>query len=129
MENITPETPKAKVPSKGLAVASLVLGIFALARLPAIVSWPLAETIWYARGWVEIFPVIGLGVSIVIPLLAIIFGAEQLSRGIGTDWDGKRTAKAGLITGCIGLGWTMGFDRIVALLFWILGALTLSLFK
>jgi hypothetical protein len=124
MENIPPETPKAKGPSKGLAIASLVLGIFSLSRIPLSINWPLAQTTWYSTGWVGIFMVIGLGVSTVIPLLAIIFGAEQLSRGIGTDWDGKRMAKAGLITGCIGLGWMMAVYFIVPTLFSVLAALT-----
>jgi hypothetical protein len=109
MENIPPETPKAKGPSKGLAIASLVLGIFAVARMPATLSWPVAENYWcHARGWVEIFPVIGLVGITVIPLLAVIFGAVPLYQGKGTDWDGKRMAKAGLVTGSIaGLCWAI----------------------
>jgi len=95
-----------------------VLGIFAVARMPATLGWPVAETIWWdARGWFEIFPVIGLVGIIVIPLLAVIFAAVPLMQGQGTDWDGKRTAKAGLVTGSIaGLYWAMVLFMIISLI-------------
>jgi len=95
-----------------------VLGIFAVARMPATVSWPVAGNIWRdARGWVEIFPVIGLVGIIVIPLLAVIFAAVPLMQGQGTDWDGKRAAKAGLATGSIaGLYWAMILFMIISLI-------------
>jgi hypothetical protein len=44
-------------------------------------------------------------VLIVLPILAIIFGAIPLKQGKGTDWDGKDMAKTGLVAGIISVAW------------------------
>ncbi len=80
MENIPPETTEKKVPSKSFAITSLVCGIISLA---------------------------GGGLIIVLPILAVIFGAIPLNQGKGTQWDGKGMAVAGLVTGIIGLAWVI----------------------
>jgi hypothetical protein len=79
MEYTAPGPIEPKVPSKGLATTSLVLGIVSLA---------------------------GGGITIILPLLAVVFGAIPLNQGKGTQWDGKGMAVAGLVMGIIGLaGW------------------------
>jgi len=93
MENIPPEKTESKVPSKGLAVASLVCGILSLAGGAILV-------------WLTPIVVVSLAdgnLLFVLPLLAVIFGAVPLYQGQGTDWDGKRMAEAGLSTGTVTL--------------------------
>ncbi len=79
MENTLGGINQPKLPSKGLAIAALILGIVSL---------------------------VGGGITIVIPILAVVFGAIPLKQGKGTQWDGKGMAVAGLVMGIIGCaGW------------------------
>jgi len=105
MENIPPETAEAKVPSKGFAVASLVCGISSLAKGGVTVFRPYIFHNWEILVWGAIYTIAGTAVTIVLPLLAVIFGAIPLKQGGGTDWDGKGMAKAGLVMGIVSLTW------------------------
>jgi len=94
MENIPPEKTESKVPSKGLAVASLVCGILSLAGGGAILVWLTP---------IVVVSLADSNLLFFLPLLAVIFGAVPLYQGQGTDWDGKRMAEAGLSTGTVTL--------------------------
>jgi hypothetical protein len=65
-----------KTPSKGMAIASMILGIISL---------------------------VAPGLNFVTGLVAIILGSIPLSQGKGTDWDGRGMAMAGVITGTISI--------------------------
>ncbi len=79
MVNASSSLDERTVPSKGLAITALILGVVSLA---------------------------GGGITIIVPLLAVVFGAIPLNQGKGTQWDGKGMAVAGLVMGIIGLaGW------------------------
>jgi hypothetical protein len=108
MGNIPPKNSEKKVPRVSFAVISLVCGIFSLADGALWLGWlglypsvPLFSLIYH----LNVYETAGAGLSVTLPLLAIIFAAIPLKRGKGTDWDGKDMAKVGLLTGIINLGW------------------------
>jgi hypothetical protein len=70
------ESVYQKTPSKGMAIASMILGIISLAAP---------------------------GLNLITGLVAIILGSIPLSQGKGTDWDGRGMAMAGVVTGTISI--------------------------
>lgn len=72
-------TETTQSPNRGLATASLVLGIISVALA---VFWPIA---------------------IILGILAIVFGSVALSKIKQGQAGGKGSAKAGIITGSVGI--------------------------
>jgi len=104
MKNIRPENTVKKVPRMSFAVTSLVCGIFSLADASLLLGVFITGFITCPR-WDAVISLPLAGLSIIIPITAIIFGAIPLKQGKGTDWDGKDMAKVGLLTAFISLGW------------------------
>ena len=85
MSEVTPPSPQPAVPQNGLGTAALVLGILGL--------------------------VVCLGLTILLPLLATIFGAlgrKKAQAGLATN---RGAATAGLVMGIIGLA--------IAAIYWV----------
>jgi len=61
-------------------------------------------------GWGLVVSLSGNAISIVLPLLAVIFAAIPLNQGKGTGWEGKGMAKAGLVTGGL---------SVVLIIYWV----------
>jgi hypothetical protein len=112
MGNIPPETTEKKVPSKGFAIASLACGIISLAGGGTIFVLMIRAPQWWGfslYNWAAIVFFSDSSLILILPFLAIVFGAIPLKQGKGTDWDGKRMAKKGLVMGIISLIWTFLF--------------------
>jgi hypothetical protein len=109
------------VPSKGLAIASLVCGIVPLAKAAAGIAVGMARGSIFpfleSDGWALVFSLSGNVISIVFPLLAVIFSAVTLNQGKGTDWAGKVIAKAGFVTAVFSVAFTLCWFSAAGVLF------------
>jgi uncharacterized BrkB/YihY/UPF0761 family membrane protein len=70
------ESVYQKTPSKGMAIASMILGIISL---------------------------VAPGLNFITGLVAVILGSIAVHQGKGTDWDGRGMAIAGVVTGTISI--------------------------
>jgi len=68
-----------------------------------VLTTPYSES----DGWALVFSLSGNAISIVFPLLAVIFSAVTLNQGKGTDWAGKGIAKAGFVTAVFSVALTL----------------------